>query len=115
MRFNVHFALLFLPALFIANMGAQTMKVTLENAKVKVTEVTYEPGVPRARYIRPTDQVTVFLDNCKYQRTDPKTGEKTVRERKAGDIFWHDKGEEAPVLINLGTTPYRTLKIELKH
>jgi hypothetical protein len=76
--------------------------------------VVYEPGVPRERYIRPTDQVIVFLDDCKYQRIDSKTGEKTVRERKSGDVIWHDKGEDAPVLINLGTKAYRTLVIELK-
>ena len=70
--------------------------------------------MPRERYIRPTDQVIVFLDDCKYQRIDSKTGEKTVRERKSGDVIWHDKGEDAPVLTNLGTKPYRTLVIELK-
>ena len=104
------FSLILLPAL-----AQQPMKVTLENEKVKITEVTYQPGVARARYIRPTDQVIVFLDDCKYQRTDSKTGEKTVRERKAGEAIWHDKGEDAPVLINLGSTGYRTLVIELKH
>ena len=86
----------------------------MENARVKVTNVVYEPGVPRERYIRPTDQVIVFLDDCKYQRIDSKTGEKTVRERKSGDVIWHDKGEDAPVLINLGAKAYRTLVIELK-
>ena len=89
-------------------------EVKLENPRVKVSSVTYAPGVARERYIRPTDQVIVFLDDCKYQRTDSKTGEKTVRERKSGDVIWHDKGEDAPVLVNLGTTPYRTLVIELK-
>jgi len=88
-------------------------KVTLENAKVRVTEVTYQPGVPRERYIRPTDQVIVFLDQSKYRRTDSKTGEKTIRERKSGEVIWHDKGEDAPVLENLGSKPYRTLVIEL--
>lgn len=89
-------------------------KVSLENARVKVTETTYLPGVPRDRYIRPTDQVIVFLDDCKYQRVDSKTGEKTIRDRKAGEVIWHDKGEDAPVLINMGTKPYRTLTIALK-
>ncbi|MCU1257387.1 MAG: hypothetical protein JWO80_272 [Bryobacterales bacterium] len=88
--------------------------VKLENARVKVTEVRYEPGVPRERYIRPTDQMIVFLDDCRYQRIDSETHEKTVRERKSGEIIWHNKGEDAPVLINLGKTPYRTLVIELK-
>lgn len=88
-------------------------KVKLENARVRVREVTYEPGVKRERYIRPTDQVIVFLDDSKYRRTDSQTKEQTVRERKSGDVIWHDKGEDAPVLENLGTKPYRTLVIEL--
>ncbi len=89
-------------------------KPKFENAKVKVTELEYRPGVPRPRSIRPSDQVIIFLDDCKYQRIDSGTGEKTVRERKSGDVIWHDKGEDAPVLINLGSKPYRTLVIELK-
>ncbi|MBM3757112.1 MAG: hypothetical protein FJW38_24405 [Acidobacteria bacterium] len=92
---------------------APPQKVKLENAKVRVKEVLYEPGVPRERYIRPTDQVIVFLDDSKYERIDSATKERTVRERKSGDVIWHDKGEDAPVLKNLGTKPYRTLTIEL--
>ena len=89
-------------------------KVKLENPKVKITEVTYLPGVPRERYIRPTDQVIVFLDDCRYERLDSKTKEKTVRERKSGEVLWHDRSEDAPQLTNLGSKPYRTLVIELK-
>ena len=90
------------------------MKTVLENTKVKVLEEFYEPGVPRKRFIRPADQVIVFLDDCRYQRTDPQSGEKTIRQRKAGDVIWHDKGEVGPVLVNLGDKTYRTLVIELK-
>ncbi len=89
-------------------------KVKLENRRVRVTEVTYTPGTPRDRHIRPTDQVIVFLDDCKYERKDSQTGEKTIRQRKSGDLIWHNKGEDAPVLTNLGAKPYRTLVIELK-
>ena len=89
-------------------------KLKLENPRVKVTEVTYPPGVPRERSVRQTDQLIVFLDDCRYERKDSSTGEKTVRERKAGDVIWHDKGEDAPQLTNLGTAAYRTLVIELK-
>ena len=81
---------------------------------MRITEVTYPPGKARERYIRPTDQVIVFLDDSKYQRKDSKTGELTVRERKSGEVIWHDKGEDAPQLTNLGSRPYRTLVIELK-
>ena len=72
------------------------------------------PGVPRDRFIRPTDEVIVFLDACKYERLDSQTKEKTIRERKAGEVIWHDKGEDAPQLTNLGAKPYRTLVIALK-
>jgi len=89
-------------------------KLKLENTRVRVTEITYEPGVPRDRYIRPTEQVIVFLDDSRYERTDSKTGEKTVRERKSGDVIWHDRAEDAPRLVNLGSKPYRTLVIEIK-
>jgi hypothetical protein len=86
----------------------------LENQRVRISEVVYEPGVPRERYIRPTDQVIVFLDDCRYERTDSDTHAKEIRERKSGDTIWHNKGEDAPILKNLGNKPYRTLVIELK-
>jgi hypothetical protein len=86
----------------------------LENQRVKISELVYEPGVARDRYIRPTDQIIVFLDDCKYERTDSTTHAKEIRERKSGDVIWHNKGEDAPVLRNLGSKPYRTLVIELK-
>ncbi len=105
-----------LTLLAVCGLGWATMptKVTLENARVKVSEVTYAPGAPRERYIRPTDQVIVFLDDCRYERLDSKTKEKTIRERKSGEVIWHDKGEDAPQLKNLGAKPYRTLVVELK-
>ena len=56
----------------------------------------------------------MFLDDCRYERTDPASGEKTVRERKSGDVIWHSKGEDAPLLVNAGEKAYRTLVIELK-
>lgn len=101
-------------AMLCLGVPAQVKEVRLENQKVKVSMVTYEPGVPRERYIRPTDQIIVFMDDCKYERKDSATGEKTVRQRKSGDVIWHDKGEDAPVLTNLGTKAYRTMVIELK-
>jgi len=93
---------------------ALTGERLLDNKRVTVTRVTYEPGVPRERYIRPTDQVIVFLDDCEYERIDSATKERTVRKRKSGEVIWHDKGEDAPVLRNLGTKAYRTLVLELK-
>ena len=107
-------SLLTVLALWAMGWASIPSKVKLENARVQVSEVTYLPGTPRERYIRPTDQIIVFLDDCKYERIDSKTKEKTVRERKSGDVIWHDKGEDAPVLTNLGAKPYRTLVIAVK-
>ena len=89
-------------------------KQLLENVRARVSEIVYEPGVARNPHIRPTDQIIVFLDDCEYERTDPKTGEKTTRKRKSGEIIWHDRSELAPTLVNKGSKPYRTLLIELK-
>ena len=88
--------------------------VKLDNRKVHVTEVTSPVRGVRERGVRATDQVIVFLDDCRYERVDPVTGEKTIRERKSGDVIWHDKGEDAPQLTNVGSRPYRQIVIELK-
>jgi hypothetical protein len=88
--------------------------VKLDNARVQVTEVSSPPGAVRERGVRAHDQVIVFLDDCRYERTDPKTGAKSMQERKSGDVIWHTQGEEAPQLVNKGNKPYRTVVIELK-
>ena len=91
-----------------------TQAVKLEKPRVTVTEVTAPPGVARDPYVRPTDQVIVFLDDCRYDRVDAANGKKTRVTRKSGEVIWHDKGEQAPTLINAGSKPYRTLVIALK-
>jgi hypothetical protein len=88
--------------------------VKLDNARVLVTEVTSAPGAVRERGVRAHDQAIVFLDDCRYERTDPKTGAKSIQERKSGDVIWHTQGEDAPQLVNKGAKPYRTVVIELK-
>ncbi|BDC51854.1 hypothetical protein F183_A41690 [Bryobacterales bacterium F-183] len=86
----------------------------IDNARARVTEVVMEPGVERPPYIRETDQIIVFLDDAVYSRRDAATGEVLLRERKAGEVLWHNKGEHAPALTNAGSTPYRALVIELR-
>jgi len=94
--------------------AALPVKTVLENKKVRVTEMTYLPGVAREAGIRESDQVIVFLEDCAYERKDPVTGELTIRKRKSGEVIWHDKGEAAPQLTNQGKAAYRTVTIELK-
>lgn len=99
---------------YMAGRADVSRSTKLENAKVRVTEVDYAPGMPREKSIRPSDQVIVFLDDSRYERTVPDTGAKEVQTRKSGDVIWHNKGEVAPVLKNLDKKTYRTLVIELK-
>ncbi len=91
-----------------------TRKVVLENVRAEVTERVIPPGGERVPYLRATDQIIVFLNDTKYERVDPETGEKTTRERKAGEVIWHDRSEMAPALINVGKGPMRSLVIALK-
>ncbi|WP_031499877.1 hypothetical protein [Bryobacter aggregatus] len=94
--------------------AALPVKTVLEKPRARVVETTYLPGVPREKGVRETDQVIVFVEDCTYERKDPVTGEITVRKRKAGETIWHDKGEDAPQLTNVGNQPYRTITVELK-
>ena len=107
-------ALTLLAVYSLAATDKVTQAVKLEKPRVTVTEVTQPAGVPREPYVRPTDQVIVFLDDCAYERVDAKTSQKTRVTRKSGEVIWHDKGENAPTLINAGSKPYRTLVIALK-
>src|SRR5580698_3613372 len=106
-----------LPAALLAAYAAGradiSRNVKLENPRVKITQLDYEPNKPREKSIRPADQVIVFLDDSRYERIDPDTGAKEIRTRKSGDVIWHNKGEVAPVLTNLNKKTYRTLVIEL--
>lgn len=94
--------------------AAPVQNVVLENDRVRITERIVAPGGERPPYIRPTDQVIVFLNDTEYERIDAETGEKSVRGRAGGEVLWHDAGENAPKLVNVHKDPFRSLVIELK-
>jgi len=98
--------------LAIAGRVAPEPKVLLDNPRVTVTEMTMQPNARRESYKRPTDQIIVFLDSASYEATDAE-GKKQVKQRQSGEIVWHNKGEDAPLLVNKGK-PYRNLVIALK-
>jgi len=89
------------------------VKTLLDNQRVTVTEVTMAPGARREPYVRPTDQIIVFIDDADYETTDT-ANKKLVKHRAAGEIIWHNKGEDGPLLINIGKKPYRNLVVALK-
>ena len=88
-------------------------KQLLDNPRVTVTEITMPAGARREPYARPSDQIIVFLDAADYEATDAG-GKKQVKHRQSGEIVWHDKGEAAPLLVNVGKKTYRNLVIALK-
>lgn len=97
---------------YAGRQSAPKMAVKLDNSRVTVTESLTPAGGKREPYVRPTDQLLIFLDDAEYEAIDAK-GEKTSRRRKSGDVVWHTKGEEAPLLLNTGK-PYRNLIVTLK-
>ncbi len=106
-----------LTLLLVYGLGAaptMTRETVLENVRVEVIERTIPPGGVRDPYIRPADQVIVFLNDTSYDRIDSRTGETISRSRKAGDVIWHSRGESAPKLVNTGSGPFRSLIIQLK-
>ena len=92
---------------------APTSKIVLDNARVNVAEITAPPKSVREPYTRPSDQIIVFIDEADYESTDA-AGKKIVKHRVPGEIVWHNKGEAAPQLVNLGNKAYRNLVIALK-
>ena len=77
---------------YMAGRADVTMAPKLENARVKVSQMDYQPGKPRAKSIRASDQVIVFLDDSRYERTDPDTGAKVCRFI---EMLEHTKGRWA--------------------
>jgi hypothetical protein len=48
--------------------------IKLDNACVRVSEIDYAPNLARPRYTRPTDQVIVFMDECRIKRSTRRAG-----------------------------------------
>ncbi|MEJ7616374.1 MAG: hypothetical protein WKF30_05250 [Pyrinomonadaceae bacterium] len=65
----------------------------------------------RESYVRPTDQLIIFLDDAHYEAVE--NGAAHTRKRSAGDAVWHTQGEVAPLLINKGKA-YRNLIVAFK-
>lgn len=96
---------------YAGRQSAPTIKVKLENARVTVSESLTPPAGRRESYVRPTDQLIIFLDDAHYEAVE--NGKAQARQRSAGDVVWHARGETAPLLVNKGEA-YRNLIVALK-
>jgi predicted metal-dependent enzyme (double-stranded beta helix superfamily) len=89
-----------------------TQKVLVENADVRVSEVTMAPGEaePEHKHAR---GVTIALGP--YENETTALPERTVTRRKTafGETRWTEAAHHSTK--NIGTTPQRVIRIELKH
>ena len=97
---------------YAGRQSAPQMSVKLDNARVTVSESVTPKAGRREPYVRPTDQLIIFLDDASYQSIDA-AGKVTERRRRAGEVIWHDKGERAPLLVTRGDA-YRNLVVAFK-
>jgi hypothetical protein len=90
-----------------------TARVTFDNPRVTVKEITLAPGTSRPTRTRETDEVVLFYAESHYQAVTPQ-GKTEPRDRQPGTVVWHKKGEVAPTLVNPGKKPVHYYSISIK-
>ena len=94
----------------VAKVSPQTVKVILENDKVRVIESTIPPGAVQAKHSHPTT-IVYYLSSATVKSEGPD-GKPVVTERHAGDVAYREPLTHSSE--NVGKTPAKTLVIELK-
>ena len=94
----------------VVKVSPDTVKVILENDQVRVIESTIPPGTLQAKHSHPAT-IVYYLTASKVKSEGPD-GKLVVTERKAGDVAYREPLSHSAE--NVGTTPARTLVIELK-
>jgi hypothetical protein len=88
---------------------APSIKVLLDNDKVRVTENTFKPG-DVSRNQRPA-RTTYYLKGGTMERTS-LDGKKTRNERKAGTAAWLEA--DSDVVTNVGKTTVTLISVQRK-
>jgi hypothetical protein len=88
-------------------------RVSFDNPRVTVREITLAPGAKRPARTRETDELVLFYAEAHYQAVTD-AGKTEPRDRAPGAVVWHKKGERAPTLVNPGTSPVRYYSIAIK-
>lgn len=88
----------------------ETAKVILENDQVRVIESTIPPGMLQATHSHPA--TIVYYLTASTVKSEGPDGKLIVTERKVGDVAYREPLTHSAE--NVGTTPAKTLVIELK-
>ena len=93
-----------------AVVNAKTIRVKLDNPRVRVMEAALQPGDKEQLHAHP-GYVVYVLEGGKVRNhtTDGKTND---TEFKAGEVYWRDPLTHWAE--NIGTTPVRFLLVEVK-
>jgi quercetin dioxygenase-like cupin family protein len=95
-----------------ARTGGNDAKVLLENDKVRVRQVLFQPGVRPGPHTHPYAHVGVILDEGSLAFVEKGRKDETVNF-KSGDAGWRDANVTHEV-FNPGKKPVRVVEVELK-
>jgi len=87
-----------------------THKVTLDNDRVRILDITIEPGRTVPMHSHP-DYVIYMLESAKVRFTYPDGNSEEITVKKGDSMF---RKAEAHSAVNIGSSPIRALNIELK-
>jgi len=86
-------------------------KQVFENDRVRVSEITFNPGDKAAMHTHVYPHVVYVLEGGQLTMTHPD-GKSNVVNAKAGDVIW--MGPETHEAVNTGTTKLRATVTEIK-
>jgi quercetin dioxygenase-like cupin family protein len=95
-----------------ASAAGSEAKVLLENDRVRVRQVSFQPGVRPGPHTHPYAHVGVILDDGSLGFAEKGKKDETVNF-KSGDAGWRDANVTHEV-FNAGAKPIRVVEVELK-
>ena len=95
-----------------ASAAGSEAKVLLENDRVRVRQVLFQPGVRPGQHTHPYAHVGVILDEGSLTFVEKGKKDETVNF-KSGDAGWRDANVTHEA-FNAGTKPVRVVEVELK-
>lgn len=94
-----------------AKVDPEHYKVVVDNDKVRVLRINYDPGEESKMHSHP-EGVVVFMSETK-GKMKTENGESMDMNMNKGDIMWTEEAKHQPK--NVGDNPFEVIQIELKN